>query len=230
MTGRPLLAHRRVVLAVASVAFAAMAILGVRYSGMRGPGHFDHAIDSRIQWDFANHPTLRQHVINLSTPGNAVAICALLCVLFLLTRRRRLAALSIAGPAVSVVLVDVVLKPLFDRRLAGALSYPSGHTAAAASIALVVVVAMIGPSRPPWPAAVRYCVAALAVVAPGMVAAALIADGYHYATDTIGGLLVAVASVLGAALSIDALAGGPRSAGQEQSVSPDDAELPRVKA
>ena len=230
MSARPLLAHRRVASAVATVAFAAMVILGVRYSGMRRPGRFDHAIDRRIERGFASHPFLLQHVINLATPSNAVAMCALLCVLFVLAGRSRLAALVIAGPALSGVLVDVVLKPVFDRRLAGALSYPSGHTAAAASIALVVVVAMIGPSRPPWPAAVRYGIAALAAVAAGLVAAALIAGGYHYATDTIGGLLAAVAFVLGAAVSIDALAGGPRSVDQEQHVSADDAVLPRVKA
>jgi membrane-associated phospholipid phosphatase len=229
MAGRPLLARRREVLAVAAVALAAMVIVGVWYSGMRRPGRFDHAIDSRVERGFARHPFLLQHVINLATPSNAVTICAVLCVLFVITGHSRLAVLVIAGPALSGVLVDVVLKPVFDRRLAGALSYPSGHTAAAASIAVVVVVAMIGPSRPTWPAAVRYGIAALAVVAAGLVAAALIAGGYHYTTDTIGGLLAAVAFVLGAALSIDALA-GPRRASEEQSMSPDDAVLPRVKA
>jgi membrane-associated phospholipid phosphatase len=233
MADRPLLARRRALFAVASVAFLAMVILGVRYSGMRRPGHFDHAIDSRIEAHLAGHPLLLQRLVNFANPASAVAICAVLCVLFLVAGRRRLAWLIIAGPALSGVLVDVVLKPVFDRRFAGALSYPSGHTAAAASIALVVVVAMTGPSRPRWPIALRYVVAVVAVVAAGVVAAALIAKGYHYATDTIGGLLAAIAFVLGAGLLIDALTRSPEDADLEpdsQSPRPDDAVLPRVKA
>jgi membrane-associated phospholipid phosphatase len=230
MADRPLLAHNRVAAALATATFAAMVLLGVRYSGTHGPGRLDRAIDNRIEAHLAGHPQLLQRLVNLANPGSAVAICALLCVLFLVTGHRRLAALTVAGPALSGVLVDVVLKPVFDRRLAGALSYPSGHTAAATSIALVVVVAMLGPSRLPWPRAVRYGIAAFAVVTAVFVAAALIADGYHYATDTVGGLLTAVACVVGAALAIDALATRPSTADLEQDARPDDAVLPRVKA
>lgn len=232
MSGRPLLARRRAVAAVAVATFVAMLILGVRYSGTHGPGRFDRAIDGRIQRQFGDHPALLQRVVNLANPGSAVAICAVLCVLFFAIGRRRLAALVVVGPALSGVLVDVVLKPLFDRRLAGTLSYPSGHTAAATSIALVVVVAMIGPGRALWPTAVRWLVAVCAIAVAGMIAAALIAEGYHYTTDTVGGLLVAVTCVLGAALAIDAFEGRPRgdSDEAEQTQRPDDAMLPRVKA
>ena len=206
MSGRPLVARRGVLAAIAAAAFGAMLVIGLRYSGTHGPGRLDRAIDSRIQDRFGHHPLFLQRVVNLANPGSAVVICAVLCVVFFFMDRRRLAALVVIGPALTGVLVDVVLKPLFDRRLAGALSYPSGHTAAAASIALVVVVAMLGGSHLSWPAAVRWIVAAAALAAPGFVAAALIAKGYHYTTDTFGGFLVAVTCVLGAALSIDALA------------------------
>jgi membrane-associated phospholipid phosphatase len=219
-----------VLAALAAAAFGAMLIIGIRYSGTHGPGRLDRAIDSRIKDRFGAHPALLQRVVNLANPGSAVAICAVLCVLFLVAGRHRLAALVVVGPALSGVLVDVVLKPLFDRRLLGALSYPSGHTAAASSIALVVVVAMIGPSRTSWPAAVRWLLAACAIAAAGMVAAALIADGYHYTTDTFGGFLVAVTCVLVAALSIDAFAARPDSSTIETTKPADDAMLPRVKA
>lgn len=234
MSGRPLVARRGVpgvLSAIAAAAFGAMLVIGLRYSGTHGPGRFDRAIDSRIHRRFGDHPALLQRVVNLANPGSAVVICALLCALFFVLGRRRLALLVVVGPALSGVLVDVVLKPLFDRRLAGALSYPSGHTAAASSIALVVVVAMIGPSRMPWPAAVRWLVAAGALASAGMVAAALIAEGYHYTTDTFGGFLVAVTCVLGAALSIDAIAARSDDKGNGESTQQlDDALLPRVKA
>ena len=232
MPGRLLIARRGVpgVLGVAAAAFVTMLIIGVRYSGMHGPGRLDRATDSRIHDRFGDHPALLQRVVNLANPGSAVAICVLLCAMFLATDRRRLALLAVLAPAASGVLVDVVLKPLFDRRLAGVLSYPSGHTAAASSIALVVVVAMIGSSRPPWPTAVRWLVAAGALAAAGVVAAALIAQGYHYATDTVGGLLVAVACVLSVALLIDRFAARPSAAEIDTTQNADDAVLPRVKA
>jgi membrane-associated phospholipid phosphatase len=232
MSGRPLLVRRAVFAAIAVAAFIAMLILGVRYAGTHGPGRLDRAIDSRIQDHFGDHPAMLQRLVNLANPGSAVVICALLCALFLATDRRRLAALVVLGPAASGVLVDVVLKPLFDRRLAGTLSYPSGHTAAAASIALVVVVSMLGPSRLAWPLGVRSLVAVCAIAAAGVIATALIAAGYHYTTDTIGGLLVAVACVLGVALSIDAFAGRPSAQKTELEAMPrpDDAMLPRVEA
>jgi membrane-associated phospholipid phosphatase len=235
MSGQPLVARRGVLGAVAAASFAVMLVIGLRYSGTHGPGRLDRAIDSRIQDRFGDHPALLQRVVNLANPGSAVAICAVLCVVFFVMGRRRLAVLVVVGPALSGVLVDVVLKPLFDRRLAGALSYPSGHTAAASSIALVVVVAMIGRSRMSWPAVVRWLVAACALAAAGVVAAALIAKGYHYTTDTFGGFLVAVTCVLWGALSIDAIAAkSDRASTGEPDGEPtqqaDDAMLPRVKA
>ncbi|HEY0869715.1 MAG TPA: phosphatase PAP2 family protein [Acidothermaceae bacterium] len=231
MSGPPLLARRGVLAAIAVAAFGVMLVIGLRYSGTHGPGRLDRAIDIRIHNRLGYHPVLLQRVVNLANPGSAVAICAVLCVVFFLMARRRLAVLVVIGPALSGVLVDVVLKPLFDRRLAGALSYPSGHTAAASSIALVVVVAMLGGSRMSWPAAVRWVVAACALAAAGLVAAALIAEGYHYTTDTFGGFLVAVTCVLGAALSIDALASRPHDESKGESTPQvDDALLPRVKA
>lgn len=238
MSGRPLVARRGVLAVIAAAAFGAMLVIGLRYSGTHGPGRLDRAIDSRIQHRFGDHSALLQRVVNLANPGSAVVICAVLSVLFFVVGRRRLAVLVVVGPALSGVLVDVVLKPLFDRRLAGTLSYPSGHTAAASSIALVVVVAMIGGSRVPWPAAARWLVAVCALAAAGVVAAALIAKGYHYTTDTFGGFLVAVTCVLAAALSIDAVAGrwGTDSTGDAEdtdrtsTLQADDAMLPRVKA
>src|SRR5258708_5920406 len=172
----PLIARRGVFAAIAAATFGVMLVIGLRYSGTHGPGPLDRAVDSRIHHRFGDHPLFLQRVVTLANPGSAVVICAVLCVVFFFMDRRRLAVLVVIGPALAGVLVDVVLKPLFDRRLAGALAYPSGHTAAASSIALVVVVAMLGGSHLAWPAAVRWVVAACALAAAGLVAAALIAD------------------------------------------------------
>ena len=99
------------------------------------------------------------------------------------------------------------------------LSYPSGHTAATSSLALVVIIAMLGPGRLPWPAIVRSLIALAAAASVPVIAIALVGGGYHYATDTLGGLLVGVACVLSVAMLIDALAGQPGQPGSHRAAS-----------
>jgi undecaprenyl-diphosphatase len=208
MDARPLLAHRRTVGCVVAVAVAVTVALGVRYSGTHKPGRVDVAIDARLSHHLAARRGTLNSVIGLIDPISVAVICALMCLLFLFLGRRRLAILAILGPITTVGLVDLVLKPVFNRRFDGALSFPSGHTATAAAIALVIIVALLGPSRPPWPAAVRAGAAIAAAVGAGTIATALVGAGYHYATDTLGGLCLATACVLSLAWVIDAVAGG----------------------
>ena len=207
MASSSLLARRPMVGGVIAVAVGGMVALGYRYAGARGPGHLDNAIDRRVQQRLSGHPRLLLDLVDLANPATTVLVCAGLCLVFLLLHRWRLGLLVVLGPAICTGLVDVVFKPLFDRRLAGGLSYPSGHTAAASSLAVVVIIAMTGPSRPNWPALYRLFLALVAVCGAVAVAAALIGGGYHYATDTIGGLLTAIATVLSIGLLIDAAAG-----------------------
>jgi hypothetical protein len=237
MARRPLLARRGLAALIVVAAVVATAALGVRYASTRTPGRLDRHLDDEIQRRVAGHPHLLVRLIDLADPGSVIVICAVLCALFLLMNRTRLAVLAVLGPALAGGLVDLVLKPLFDRHLGSMLSFPSGHTAATASLALVVIMAMIGPSRLPWPFVFRWLIAAAATASVPVIAIALIAAGYHYATDTIGGLLVAIACVLSVALLIDAMAGQPGShraapnkATPNQATRPDDAVLPTVRA
>lgn len=232
MASRPLFARQPLIGCVIVLATAGLVALGVRYAGARGPGHLDETIDRRVQQRLSGHPRLLLDLVDLANPATIVLACAALCLVFLLVHSWRLAFLAVLSPAVCTVLVDVVFKPLFDRRLAGGQSYPSGHTAAAAALALVVIVAMIGPNRPSWPAAYRFFIAVVAACGAAAVAAALIGGGYHYATDTVGGLLVAIATVLSVGLLIDAIA--RRQHGETYTPShtrrPDAELLPTVKA
>ena len=232
MASRTLLARPPLVGCVIIAALGGMVALGVRYAGARGPGQLDASIDRRVQQQLSGHPRLLLDLVDLANPATTLLTCAALCVVFLLLRRWRLAFLVVVGPAVCTGLVDVVFKPLFDRRLAGGLSYPSGHTAAASALALVVIIEMTGPNRPNWPALSRFFVVIVAACGAGAVAAALIGGGYHYATDTVGGLLIAIATVLLAALLIDAVAGRRSDDGYAPTHSrrPDAEFLPTVKA
>ena len=95
------------------------------------------------------------------------------------------------------------------RTIEGDWAYPSGHTAGATSLALLaafVLVAVLRPS-PPATAALIAWIGALAGTSMTVL---LVAAEWHYATDAVGGFLVAVASVLGTALLIDALPGRRR--------------------
>jgi len=243
MARRPLLARRGLAVAIVVAAVVAVAALGVRYARTRTPGRLDRHLDAQIQRRVAGHSHFLVRVIDLADPGSVIVICALLFTVFLLLNRSRLAFLAVLGPALAGGLVDLVLKPLFDRHLGSALSFPSGHTAATSSLALVIIIAMLGPGRLPWPVVLRCLVALAAMASVPVIAIALVGGGYHYATDTFGGLLVGIACVLSVAMVIDALAGGePGShrAGSSKSGSskslphrafrPDDAELPRVRA
>jgi hypothetical protein len=236
MARRPLLARRGLAVVIVIGAVLATAALGVRYAHTRTPGRFDRHIDAAIQRRVAGHPHLVVHVVDLADPGSIVVICAVLCALFLLLNRTRLAVLAVLGPGLAGGLVDLVLKPLFDRHIATSLSFPSGHTAATASLALVVICAMVGPGRLAWPLVVRWLIAAAATASVPIIAIALVGGGYHYATDTIGGLFVAIACVLSVALLIDAIAGQPRGyrpahkATWNEAARTDDAMQSRVRA
>jgi undecaprenyl-diphosphatase len=237
MARQPLLARRGLAAVIVVGAVLATAALGVRYARTRTPGRLDRHLDDEIQRRVAGHSHLLVRLIGIADPGSIIVICALLFALFLLMNRSRLAVLAVLGPALAGGLVELVLKPLFDRHLGSTLSFPSGHTAATASLALVVIIAMIGPSRLPWPFVFRWLTAVAATASVAVIAIALVGGGYHYATDTMGGLLVAIACVLSVALSIDAMAGQPGNhraahskAMPNQSTRPDDAVLPRVRA
>ena len=116
------------------------------------------------------------------------------------------------SPILAIVLTEVVLKPIVGRSLtydfAGIAlprsgAFPSGHETGLA----------VADRRARGADAARaaggglarrssWCALALwtAIGAVG-----LVANLYHYATDTIGGVLVAVAAVLGVALLVDAV-------------------------
>jgi undecaprenyl-diphosphatase len=201
-----LLARRRLVAGVIAVAVAGIAVLGVHYAGDYRPGWVDHAIDARIRRHLRGHLDVLHQVVSLADPASIVISCVVLAAIFFFSGRRRAALLAVAGPPVAVGFTDLVLKPAIGRRLGDGLAFPSGHTTAAVSVALVVVVVLLGPSRPRWPAAMRWSASALAVACAGVVAVALVGSGYHYATDTLGGLCVAAALVPAVAWVIDAVA------------------------
>jgi undecaprenyl-diphosphatase len=205
MAPPPLLHGRRLVAAIIGLAAVGVAVLGVHYADESGPGRIDSAIDTRVRHRLRGHLRFLHHLVSLADPVSVVIGCAALVVLFLFARRRRAALLAVLGPALAAGVAEFVLKPLINRRINDSLSFPSGHTTAAVAVAVVIVVALLGPSRPRWPVALRYSLAVVALLGAAAVATALVGSGYHYSTDTLGGFCVAVGVVLTAAWTIDAV-------------------------
>jgi len=127
------------------------------------------------------------HVSSLGDPL-AVVLGALVSATWLLGRDRRRAATCVVAPLASMLLCEVVIKPLVGRRLGGVYSYPSGHVTAAAALLADLVLA--APRR--W----RWVAAPVAVGASALVAVAVVADRQHYLSDAVAGLLLAPAVLL----------------------------------
>jgi membrane-associated phospholipid phosphatase len=102
--------------------------------------------------------------------------------------------LAVAGPAAADAIV-ILMKHIVGRTIHhGSLTYPSTHTAQSAALAMVaaLLVAALLDLEPRAGAALVLGAAAVAALVMGW---ALVAGSVHYATDTLGGLGVAVAVV-----------------------------------
>lgn len=157
-------------------------------------------------------------MLSLSAPAVPISICATVALVSAMLRRWGLAALAAIGPAATVLLTKLVFKPLLGReftesvlksvfgpdavtgqfRLTGV--FPSGHESAVAATACLLVVVTF---QLPWSR--RAQVTSVCLLAVWTVAAALglVRNFWHYATDTIGAICLAVTVVLGLALLID---------------------------
>ncbi|SFW47303.1 phosphatase PAP2 family protein [Amycolatopsis australiensis] len=138
-------------------------------------------------------------------PVGSMILIGLMAVACFLVRRVRAAVLTVVGVAATVA-VTTVGKPIVGRTIHGEfLSYPSGHTALATALALVIAFVLtdrLGLGR----SVAVVLVLGLAVVAGAAMGWAEVALGAHYPTDALGGFCVALAVVPGMALLVDRVA------------------------
>ncbi|WP_372593795.1 phosphatase PAP2 family protein [Actinotalea sp.] len=120
------------------------------------------------------------------------------------------AMLGSSAVAFTLKLVIARPRPALDSQLVPGLestySFPSGHTAGAATLALVVAY-LLWIRRPTPRSLVLWCVAAGVTV--GVVALSRLYLGYHFVTDVAASVALGVA-VLGAVVLIDGRHGGAR--------------------
>ncbi len=150
-----------------------------------------------------------QILLGLSEPALSTGLLVLVAVIAALTRRWEVTALAVIGPTVALLMTEVVLKPLVNRTLTpdtpqgpGLINsaFPSGHETGLVS--LLLVLGLLLP-RLRVTRTTRTAVVLGFVVWALLAAIGLVRGHYHYATDTVGGIAVAIAVVLAAALAID---------------------------
>ncbi len=193
---------RRPTAAVAVLAALVLTALAARYAGESAPSRLDTWVQTAVEglWP---EPGLGALVIDfVGEPLGVALLVALLTTVCLALGRWRLAVVVVAGLGMTGV-VTTVLKPVVGRTINGGfLAYPSGHTATATVLALVVMlllVDLLGARRLPG---VLLIMSGAGVAGAGM-ALSQIALGAHYPTDTIGGFCAALVVLPATAYLVD---------------------------
>ena len=157
-------------------------------------------------------------LLGFSEPALSISLCAVVAIGAALVRRWDLATLAVVGPTLTVVLTRWVFKPLLGRTLGtdqlepifGAIppadaftvtgAFPSGHESAVASTAWLFVIVVV---QLPLSRRVRGLAFAAIAIWTVVAAVGLVRNFWHYATDTVGAMLLATVIVPGVALVID---------------------------
>jgi undecaprenyl-diphosphatase len=200
---RPLLSDAARLPAAAIVAACAVttALLGASLGHGAHTDRVDTVIDARVKTILPGDVTLLDR---LGWPGGLhaiIGITAVLVLVCLLRHRYRGAALAAVSIPAAAVITERLLKPLVGRTALGFLSFPSGHATGTFALATAITVLIAGAPR--VPRAVRLAVAVIAYAVASVVAAAMIALGFHYFTDAVAGAAVGTGTVLATALVID---------------------------
>ncbi|WP_330302890.1 MULTISPECIES: phosphatase PAP2 family protein [unclassified Streptomyces] len=212
MTGRPARAllppplRARLGL-IAALATLVVVALGVLYAGHSEPGRVDRWIIQPTA-DSVRPPWRRVALAMdfLGEPAGATMLVVAAVAGCLLLRRPRAAVLIVAGVGMSVG-TATLLKHLVGRTIHGDgnLSYPSGHTAFATALALMVALLATGRLGLGRTAGTSLVLAA-ALVAGAAMGWAQVALGAHYPTDVLGGWCTALAVIPATAWLVDRLA------------------------
>jgi membrane-associated phospholipid phosphatase len=206
---RPLLADRArgPVVVVIFLAMIVVAVLGIRYANQDAAGSLDRTLDTFIRTQIRQDQPLVRALVILGNPLPATIVVAAVAGAAAVARRWSGVVLTIGGTLAAVTISELILKPLVGRLRYGHLSFPSGHSTAVAAVAIATAILLAGAQRPSS-ITLRLVAGLVPVVVAACVAVGLIAEHIHYATDTLAGSCVALATVLTAALFLDVF--GPR--------------------
>lgn len=191
---------RRPAALFAAVNAAVVAGFGMAFGGRGTAGAIDLRLQAVVE-SVLRRPDLAGTIVPAANPETVVLAAAVLGGVSLTVRRPRMAVLCVLGPGLTG-LATTGLQVLFGRTLNGALAYPSGHTAGATALALVAALLWAALSRPASGPTVLGLLTLVIGVGIAM-AVALVAQGLHYPTDTVGGICTGLAVVLLVAVLVD---------------------------
>jgi undecaprenyl-diphosphatase len=194
---------RRPAAAVSLLAVSVLGTFAVRYAGHDAPSHVDAHLDAAAGSLAAAQRWLSRATL-FGSPPFVVLVAVALAVVCVLLHRRLLALLAVLGPGLTGV-TTTLLKPVVGRTIDGGLAYPSGHTAGATAVGLVVSLLAVNLMRVERVTA-ALLIAAGTLLAGGGVGLAMVVTGVHYPTDAVGGFCTGVAVVLGTALFVERIA------------------------
>lgn len=153
------------------------------------------SLDRRVFFDLRRESglghTLSAAFVNLGDLAALLVMLAAVCAIGLAFGRRRevlTAVVLVAGANVSTQLLKVVLEHTRNKAWEHGLSmpwsnsFPSGHTTAAASIAVALLLVV--------PAGYRLLAAGVGAALTAAVGLAVVVLGWHYPSDVLGALLV----------------------------------------
>ena len=182
-----------------------LVVPAVLLAGDTGPNRIDRWIQPAVNTPAAAWPTAL--IVDWTgEPAGRTVVVLIVAALCLLAGRQRLAVTVVAGTLLATV-VDLLLKDVVGRTIHGDfLSYPSGHTAAATSVGVVLGL-LLADLLKAGRLAGTALVLGLAVICGGMMAWAQVDLTAHYPTDTIGGFGSALLIIPATALLIDRFAG-----------------------
>lgn len=192
--------HTRVpALAVTIGSWAIAITIGIIFAGQPHASPVDRWFSGWVHSVFGDRGPLAAALL-LPTDTSVIGGAVVAIVIVAWLRHRGDVVLLAAGtPVIGVGLVELAFKPLFDRRLHGYLSYPSGHAVAAMTVYTVAVLALAstgGPLRR-WLAAAAWGLLTVIVVI------GLVAMDCHYPTDAVGGVFVAIGVTVPCMLATD---------------------------
>jgi membrane-associated phospholipid phosphatase len=196
---------RSVMVVLVVLSALAVAGLGLLHQGSYGPDLFDRAGSGAVRAVWPEAGAVAYLVDGLAAPVPALVIVAVLVIGCLAARQCRLAAVAAIGPLAAAA-GTIVLKPVVERTIHGDnLAFPSGHTAFATAVGLMLGLLWIGLFRP-RPAMGGAVLVALTLGAGLVMALNQVILDAHYPSDTVGGFFTATAVVLTTALLIDSVA------------------------
>lgn len=189
----------------------ALVMLALVAYGIDSAQHADATLLARlIAHQGSRAGTLADAVVHLGDPVPLLMMLAVACGIAIWRGRPRdalAAAVVVAGANVTTQVLKIALahpryQPVLGADQLGAVSFPSGHATAAASIAIAFLFVV--------PAGIRPVVAAVGTCLVAAVGFSVTILAWHYPSDVLGGILVASGWGFAVLAALRASEGEPR--------------------